>query len=205
MQKQAKKVGWTSQKHEEQPLTSWGCRNKQRRSGGIHRSIKNSHLHTEDAETSREGQVDFTEAWRTATYMLRVQKQAEKVRWTSQKHWEQPLTCWECKNKQRRSGEIHRSMENSHLQAEGADTSKEGQVDLTEALRTATYMLRMQKQAEKVRWTSQKHWEQPLTSWGCRNKQRRSCQFHKSPEAPTLCFIYCIHMCNLSLANCFYV
>jgi len=36
-------------------------------------------------------------------------------------------------------------MKNSYLQAEGADTSREGQVDFTEALRTATYSLRVQK------------------------------------------------------------
>jgi len=44
-------------------------------------------------------------------------------------------------------------MENSHLQTEGAETSREDQVEFTEALRTATYLLRVQKQAEKVRWT----------------------------------------------------
>ena len=41
---------------------------------------------TEGADTSGEGQMNFTEAWRIATYILRMQKQAEKVRWTSQKH-----------------------------------------------------------------------------------------------------------------------
>jgi len=55
-------------------------------SGGIHRSMKNSHLQAEDADTSRGGQMNSTEALKTATYMLRVQTQAEKVRWTSQKH-----------------------------------------------------------------------------------------------------------------------
>jgi len=203
VQKQAKKVRWTSQKHWEQPLTCWGCRNKQRMSGWLHRTKENSHLHTEGAETSREGQVDFTEAWnshlpaegaetsregqvdftkalRTATYILRVQKQAENVRLTSQKHEEQPLTSWGCRNKQRRSGGFHRSIEKSHLHPEGADTSREDQVDFTEAWRTATYILRVQKQAEKVRWNSQKHEEQPLTSWGCRNKQRRSGGIHRS-------------------------
>jgi len=54
--------------------------------------MENNHIPAEDAETSREDQVEFTEAWRTATYKLRVQKQAEKVRWNSQKHEEQPLT-----------------------------------------------------------------------------------------------------------------
>jgi len=46
----------------------------------LHRSMKNSHIHPKGADTSREDQVDFTEAWRTATYILRVQTQAEKVR-----------------------------------------------------------------------------------------------------------------------------
>jgi len=42
--------------------------------------MENSHIPAEGAETSREGQMDFTEAWRTATYLLMVQRQAEKVR-----------------------------------------------------------------------------------------------------------------------------
>ena len=41
--------------------------------------MENSHLLAEDAETSAY-QVDFTEALRTTTYMLTVQRQAEKVR-----------------------------------------------------------------------------------------------------------------------------
>jgi len=51
-------------------------------------------------------------------------------------------------------------MENSHIPAEGAETSREDQVDFTEALRTATYKQRF----EKVRCASQKHEEQPHTS-----------------------------------------
>jgi len=39
-----------------------GAETSQRRSGGLHRNMKNSHLPAEDAETSREGQVDFKEA-----------------------------------------------------------------------------------------------------------------------------------------------
>jgi len=50
--------------------------------------MENSHIPAEGVGTSREGQVNFTKAWRTVTYMLRVQKQAEKVRWNSQKHGE---------------------------------------------------------------------------------------------------------------------
>jgi len=45
--------------------------------------------------------------------------------------------------KQRRSGRIHRSMENNHLPAEGVETSREGQVDFTKKLRTATYNLKV--------------------------------------------------------------
>jgi len=74
--------------------------------------------------------VNFTEALRTVTYSLRVQ---------------------------RRSGGLHSSIENNHLQSESAETSGEGQENFTQALRTATYRLRMQRQAEKVRRTSQKH------------------------------------------------
>jgi len=178
VQKQAEKVRWIWQKHWEPPLTIWGCRNKQRRSGVFHKSIE------------------------TATYRLRVQTQTEsvrwtlqkhleqpltfwncinrKVRWTLQKHWEQPLTSWGCRYKQRRSSRFYRSMEDNYLHAKGISTSREGQVDLTEVLRRVTYFLRVQKQAEKIKWTLEKHSEQPLTSWGCRHKQKRSDGLHES-------------------------
>jgi len=48
-------------------------------------------------------------------------------------------------------------MKNSYSQTEHADTSKEDQMELTKALRTVTYKLRMKTQTEKVRWISQKH------------------------------------------------
>jgi len=184
MQKQAVEVRWSSQKHREQSLTLWGCKYKQRKSGGLQRSIEHSHLPPEDAETSREDHMNFTAALRTATYKLRMQKQAEKVRWTSPKHWTQPLTTWGCGTKQRRSDELHRGIENSHLPTKGADASEEGQVDFTEALRTATatYPLRVQVQAEKVRWTSQRHWTQPLTTWGYEKAEKNQINFTKDQK-----------------------
>ena len=48
-----------------------------RRSGELHRTLGNSHLQSENAETSRKNQMKFTEALKTATYKLRVQRQAE--------------------------------------------------------------------------------------------------------------------------------
>jgi len=123
VQTQEENFRWTLQKHRGQPLTGWTCKHRQR-SGDLHRSIENSYLPAMDVETSREGQVDFTEALR------------------------QPLTSWECRHKQRRSGRFDRSMMISHLHAEDAGTSREGHVDFTEAWRTATYILRMQAQAE---------------------------------------------------------
>ena len=77
--------------------------------------MENSNLPPESAETSREDQMDFTEALRTVTYKLRVE---------------------------RRSGGLHRSI--SHLHAEGVETSRECQVDFTEALRTVAYPLGVQ-------------------------------------------------------------
>jgi hypothetical protein len=47
---------------------------------------ENSHLHADSAQTRRKDEVDFTEALRIVTYILRVYRQEEKIRWTSQKH-----------------------------------------------------------------------------------------------------------------------
>jgi len=80
--------------------------------------------------------VNFTEALKTVTYILRMH--------TAQ-------------TRKKRSDGLHRSTENRHLQAEGAQPKKKDQVDFTEALKTATYTLRMHRQGEKIRWTSQKH------------------------------------------------
>ena len=55
----------------------------EKRSGGL--STENSHLHTEDVQIQRKDQVDFTKALKTVTYMLRVHRQGEKVRWSSLK------------------------------------------------------------------------------------------------------------------------
>ena len=69
--------------------------------------IENSHLPAENVEISRDGQVGFTKALRTATYILRVQ------------------------GAESRSLGLHKSIENSHLLAKGTDTSRESQVDFT--------------------------------------------------------------------------
>ena len=63
---------------------------------------------------------------RTVIYCLRMQRQAERL------------------------GELHRSITKSHLQTKNTKTSREDQEDFTEALRTTTYKLRVQRQAEKV-------------------------------------------------------
>jgi hypothetical protein len=158
--------------------------------------------------------------------MLRMHKQGEKIRWTSQKHWKQSLTHWRCTNKEKRSGGLHRSTENSHLQAEDAHTTRKDQVDFTEALKTVTYILRVHRQGEKFRWTSQKHWNSHLHPEGAQTRRKDQVDFtealktvtyilrmyrqgessagvHGSPKAPT--FMYCIHMCTLLSANGLYM
>ena len=157
-------------------------RQGEKRSGGLHKSIENSHLHAEGTQTRKKNQVDFTKALRTVTYALRVHRQGEKIRWTSQKHWEQSLTCWECTDKEKRSGELHRSIENCHLRPEGAQTRRKDQVNFTEALRTVTYILRVHRQGEKIRSNSWKHQEQSLTCWECTDKKKRSGELHRSIE-----------------------
>jgi len=227
--RQGEKIRWTSQKHWKQSLTRWGWTNmekrwgglhrstenghlhpegaqtRRQRSGGLHGSTENSHLHAEDAQTRRKDQVDFTEALKTVTYMLRVHRHREKIRWTSQalktvtytlrmhrhqekirwtsqKHWKQSLTYWGCTDKETRSDGPHRSIENSHLHTENAQTRRKDQVDFTEALKTVTYILRVHKQGHQIRWTSQKHWKQSFTSWGCADRETRSGGPHKSIE-----------------------
>jgi len=225
MCKQGEIIRWTSQKHQEQSLTSWECADKEKWSDGLHRSIKNSHLHAEDVQTRRNGQTDFTEASKTVTYILRMCTQGKMLRWTSQKqtvtymlrmcrqreiirltsqkHQEQSLTSWECADKvnwsdglhrsiqkqsltfwecvdkvnwsdglhrsiknshlhaedvqTRRNSQIDRRIKDSHLHAENVQTKRNGQMDFTEAWKTVTYLLRMCRQGELVRWTSQKH------------------------------------------------
>src|SRR5260221_117295 len=132
-------------------------------SDALHGSKENSHLQAEGAQTSRKCQMDFTEAARTATYDLRVRRQAENVRWTSRRQREQQRSGGGCADKQKLSDALHGSKENSHIQPEGAQTSRKCQEDFTEPSRTATYVLRVSRQAENVRWTSRKHREQPLT------------------------------------------
>jgi len=155
-----------------------------RRSDGLHISIKNSHLHAENVQTRRNNQMDFTEASRTVTYILRICTQGEMIRWTSQKHQKQSLTRWECANKVNWSDRLHqkqsltfwecvdkvnwsdglhRSIQNSHLHPENVQTRRNGQMDFTEASRTVTYTLKMCRQREMVRWTSQKRQEQSVT------------------------------------------
>jgi len=157
----------------------------EKRCDGLHRSTENSHLQTEDAQTRKKGQVDFTETQKTVTYMLKMHRHREKIRGTSQKHWKQSLTFWGCTDTEKRStwlhrstetvtyklrvhkqgsGELHRSTENSHLYAKSAQTRRKDQGDLTKALKTVTYNLRMHRHREKIRWTSLKHWKQSLTS-----------------------------------------
>jgi len=180
MCRQGQMIRWTSQKHQKQWLTCWGCADKEKWSNGLHRSIKNSHLHPEDVQTWRNGQTDSTEASKTVTYILRMCRQREMVRWTSQKHREQLLTCWGCADKDKWSDGLHRSIRNSDLHAEDVQTRRNGQMDSTEASRTVTYMLRMCRHGEMVRHTPQKHQEQSLTSWKCANKEKWSDGLHRS-------------------------
>jgi len=204
MHRQEEKIRWTSLKHWKQSLTCWGCTNKKKRSGELHRSTENSHLHAESAQTMRKNQGGLTEALKTVTYNLRMHRHREKIRWTSLKCWKQSLTCWGCTNTEKRSGELHRSTENSHIHPKGAQTRtqrsgglhgstenshwhpedaqtwRKDQVDFTEALKIVTYILRMHRHGEKIRWS--KHWKQSLTHWGCTDTEKRSGGLHKSTE-----------------------
>jgi len=201
MYRQGELVRWTSQKHQEQSITFWECVDKEKCSDGLHKSIKNSHLHAENMQTRRNAQMDFTEASRTVTYILRIRRnnemdfteasrtityklrmcrQREMVRWTSQKHQKQSLTFWECADKVNWSDGLHRSIKNSHIHAENVQTRRNGQMDFTEASKTVTYTLRMCRQGEFVRWTSQKHQKQSLTFWECADKVNWSDRLHRS-------------------------
>jgi rRNA maturation protein Rpf1 len=167
------KIRWTSWKRWKQSLTSWGCIDKEKKSGGLHRSTENNHLLAEDAQTRRKdqvnftealetvtyilrvhrqggkNQVDFTKALKTVTYILRMHRQGEKITWTSWTHWEQSLTPWGYTDMEKRSGGLHRSIENSHLHTEGAQKRRKDQVNFTEALKTVTYSLRVHRQGGK--------------------------------------------------------
>src|SRR5258708_6273547 len=120
-------------------------------SDALHGSIENSHLRPEGAQTSRKCQMHFTEASRTATYGLRVSRQAENVRCTSRKHREQPLTHLGCADKQKMSDALHGTIENSHFPPYGDQTSRKCQMFFKEASRKATYPLKVSRQAENVR------------------------------------------------------
>ena len=154
MCRQGEMVRQTSQKDQEQSHTCWGCADKEKWSDEHHRSINNSHLQAEDVQTRTNDQMDFTEASGTVTYKLRMCRQEEMIKWTPQKHQEQSLTHWGCADKEKWSDELHRSIKNSHLHAEDVQTWRNGQTYSTEASRTVTYMLRMCRQGEMVRWTS---------------------------------------------------
>jgi hypothetical protein len=149
--------------HQELSLTSWGCADKEKWSDDLHRSIKNCNLQAEDVQTRRNDQMIFTEASRTITYILRMCRQGEMIRWSSQKHQELSLTCWGCADKEKWSDDLHRSIKNYHLHPEDVQTRRNDQMIFTEASRTITYILRMCRQEEMIRWSSQKHQEQSLT------------------------------------------
>ena len=223
--RQGEKIRWTSQKHRKQSLTRWVCTDKEKRSGELHRSTENSHLHSEGAQTGRKDQlhkstenshlhaesaqttikdqVNFTEALKTITYILRICKQGEKISWTSQKHWKQSLTCW---GYTKRSGRLHRSTRNSHLHAECAQTRRKDQVNFTEALKTVTYilstrrkdqveftealktdtyMLSVHRQEEKIRWASQRHWNNHLHTEGAQTRRKDQVDFIESQKTVT--------------------
>jgi hypothetical protein len=43
-------------------------------------SMKNNHIHARDTQTRKYNQVDFTEASRTITYILRMHRQGKMIR-----------------------------------------------------------------------------------------------------------------------------
>jgi len=194
------RIRLTAREHGKESLTSWDCAAKKKWSDGLHRSIKNSHLlsenvkwsdelhksikishlHTKDVQTRRNDQMDFTEASETLTYILRMFKQRERIRWTSQKHQKQWLTSWGYADKEKWWDGLHRSIMNIHLHPEDVQTRKNDQIDSTEASRTVTYMLKMCRQEEIIKWTLQKHQEQSLTCWKCADKEKWSDGLHRS-------------------------
>jgi len=155
--KNVKMVRW-SQKHQQQSLTCWEGADKEKWSHDLHRSIKSSHLQAEDVHTRRNDQIIFTEASRIVTYMLRRCRHGETVTWSSERHQEQSLTCWECVDKEKWSNE--KWSDDLH--------------------KTVTYKLKMCRQGEMIRWSLQKHLEQSLTHWGCANKKKWSNNPHRS-------------------------
>ena len=54
-------------------------------------------------------------------------------------------------DKKNRSGELHGRIEDCYLLAEGVQRRRKDQADITEALRTVTYILRVHRQGEKIR------------------------------------------------------
>ncbi|KAF8240333.1 hypothetical protein L208DRAFT_1384865 [Tricholoma matsutake] len=52
----------------------------------IRRCIENDHAHPEDAQTSQNGQSDFTQALRMITHSLRMHRHPKMVRVTSHRH-----------------------------------------------------------------------------------------------------------------------
>ena len=117
---------------------------------------------------NRHFQVSFlqTVRWRTITYLLENQKD-ERMVWGSSQEQQNEHT--QPKDQQRLgNGQVNLtgSFENHHIQTEDGQRLENGQVNLTISLRTTTYILRMDRDWEKVRSTWQDHWEPSHTYWG---------------------------------------
>ena len=151
MGRQHEMIRGTSQMDQEQPHTNWRWVDNMKWSEQLHRWIKNNHIQAEDGQTTWNDQRDFTDGSRTTTYMLRMGRQCEMVRATSQMDREQPITCWEWADNVKWSEGLHRWIENNHIQAENKQTRWNGQSNFTDGLRTTTYTLKMGRQGEMIR------------------------------------------------------
>jgi len=157
-------VRLTSRRDGDQPRTDWGLEDDEKWSDQLH-GAKSNRVHPEDGQTTRSGQIDFTEGQRATTYKLKMGRRREKVRspsegWRAHIHpedwyttWngqidftgdgEQPRTGWGWAGDAKWSDRPHGGMETNHVQTEEDDgqMTQKGQFDFTERCRPTTYKL----------------------------------------------------------------
>ncbi len=143
----------------------------------LHRTVENDHIPPENAQTSQNDQINFTELLKLITYFLRMHRhqinftklsrlityplkmhrQAKTVRSTSKNCRNWSHTSWGCTDRPEWSGQLHRTTKNDHVLTEDTQPSHNDQVNFTELSRMITYPLRMHRQAKMVRSTSQSY------------------------------------------------
>ena len=123
----------------------------------LHESFKNSHVPTEDAQISSNGQLEFVKVSGTVTYSLRMHRHCQMVSSTLWKCPERSRTCWRW-----------------------ADTSND-ELDFMNVSRTAwvTYILSISKHGQMVSSTPQKCPKRSRTIYGCASMVKWSARFHE--------------------------